>query len=98
MCSRLWSEATHSGLAEATRPEILAGDLAPLALQLAAWGCPGGGGLRWLDAPPPPQLAAGRALLASLGAVDAAGRVTDHGAPGVRILIDTKNYLFIYHN
>ena len=81
MCYRLWSEATHSSLAEATRPEILTGDLAPLALQLAAWGCPDGGGLRWVDSPPPLQLRAGRELLGNLGAVNASGRITEHGAP-----------------
>lgn len=35
---RLWTEAAHRGLAAADRPEILEADLAPLALDLAAWG------------------------------------------------------------
>lgn len=49
---------------------MLQADLAPLALQLAAWGVqvvPGVGGsgvedLRWLD-PPPPQVGTAHALL-----------------------------------
>lgn len=38
VCYRLWSEEAHSALPEATRPEITSADLAPLALELAAWG------------------------------------------------------------
>ncbi len=37
VCYRLWSEAAHAKLAEASPPEILSADLAPLALQLASW-------------------------------------------------------------
>ena len=82
VCYRLWTESTHRGMQESTRPEILTGDLAPLALQLAAWGCPSGAGLRWVDAPPPQQLLAGRQLLGDLGAVDAGGGITEHGMLG----------------
>ena len=37
VCYRLWSEAAHAKLAEASPLEILSADLAPLALQLASW-------------------------------------------------------------
>ncbi len=37
-CYRLWPEAEQRGLAPFTPPEILAADLAPLALELAQWG------------------------------------------------------------
>ena len=39
VCYRLWSEAAHSQRQEATPPEILSADLAPLALQLACSKC-----------------------------------------------------------
>jgi ATP-dependent helicase HrpB len=65
-------------------PEILAADLAPLALELAVWGADAAS-LAWLDPPPAPPLAQARALLAALGALDASGRVTTHGRAVARI-------------
>ncbi|HTW37844.1 MAG TPA: ATP-dependent helicase HrpB [Steroidobacteraceae bacterium] len=79
VCYRLWSEEAHRGLAPQSAPEILDADLAALALELAAWGVREAGELRWLDPPPPPMLASARELLARLGAVDRAGRITAHG-------------------
>ncbi len=37
-CYRLWSETTQRGLVPQSLPEIRGADLAPLALELAAWG------------------------------------------------------------
>lgn len=54
-------------------------DLAPLALQLAGWGCPDGQGLAWLDAPDPQALAEARQLLQDLGALDDKGSLTRTG-------------------
>ncbi|KAK9812634.1 hypothetical protein WJX72_000985 [[Myrmecia] bisecta] len=79
VCYRLWSERQHAALEDATRPEIASGDLCPLALQLALWGCPDGAGLPWLDPPPQHTLEAARALLQSLGALDAKGSTTVEG-------------------
>jgi ATP-dependent helicase HrpB len=76
---RLWGESRQRNLAAATPPEITTADLAPLALDLAAWGTLDGAGLAWLDPPPAAALAQARELLAGLGAVDAAGRLTPHG-------------------
>ena len=78
VCYRLWTEVTQRALAAATTPEILEADLAPLALDLACWGTTEGA-LAWLDPPPPPHLAQARELLAELGALDAAARVTPAG-------------------
>jgi ATP-dependent helicase HrpB len=78
-CYRLLPEAEHHGLAPYAAPEILEADLAPLALELAAAGVPDPAALRWLDAPPAAAFARARALLAQLGALDAAGRMTAHG-------------------
>jgi len=78
-CWRLWSEAEDRALAPHDSPEILAADLAPLALDLARWGVADAGALAWLDPPPAAHLAQARALLARLGAIDADGRITRHG-------------------
>jgi ATP-dependent helicase HrpB len=79
VCYRLWSEAEHRALAPRPTPEILAADLAPLALELALWGTRDAASLAWLDPPPAPALAEARALLARLGALDESGAITPHG-------------------
>jgi ATP-dependent helicase HrpB len=79
VCYRAWSADAHRSLAPFTAPEILAADLAPLALDLALWGARDANALKWLDAPPAPMLAAARDLLARLGALDVDGRITPHG-------------------
>ena len=79
VCYRLWSKATESRMAELRQPEIVAADLAPLALQVAAWGEPHPALLPWLTPPPDASLKDAQTLLAALGAIDAEGRVTSHG-------------------
>ncbi len=79
VCYRLWDEAEHAALPSRSVPEILDTDLAPLALDLAAAGVTDPLALRWLDAPPPGALAAARALLLHLGALDPSGLITAHG-------------------
>jgi ATP-dependent helicase HrpB len=81
---RLWTEASHRGLAAQETPEILEADLAPLALDLAAWGAEAAS-LPFLDSPPAGALAAARALLATLGALDAAGAITAKGRAMARL-------------
>jgi ATP-dependent helicase HrpB len=76
---RLWGESRQRNLAAATPPEVTTADLAPLALDLAAWGVPDGAGLAWLDPPPAAALAQARDLLARLGAVDGDAHLTPHG-------------------
>lgn len=76
---RLWEEAAHKALPEFAPPEITTADLAPLLLRLARWGATDPAGLAWLDEPPEPAVAAARASLATLGALDAAGRITPLG-------------------
>ncbi len=79
VCYRLWPEAAHRALDPCTRPEILDADLAPLALELAAWGVKDAADLPWLDAPPPAAMARARDLLTGLGAIDAGGAITPLG-------------------
>ena len=85
VCYRLWTEEAQRGLVPFTAPEILDADLAPLALELAAWGVADAASLPWLTPPPAAALATARALLLDLGAVDAAGAITPHGRAMSRI-------------
>jgi ATP-dependent helicase HrpB len=78
-CIRLWDESQHAALPLRPTPEVLAADLAPLALELACAGHAEATALRWLDAPPAGALAQARQLLRDLGALDGDGRVTAHG-------------------
>lgn len=79
VCYRLWSEAEDRALQPFTAPEIAEADLAPLALDLAQWGIQDANALAWLEPPPAAALAQARELLAELGAIDAARRMTPHG-------------------
>lgn len=79
VCRRLWTEQEHRHLAVRNTPEILESDLAPLALELAAWGVVDPAELRWLDPPPAAALAQARDLLVQLGALEKSGTITPHG-------------------
>jgi ATP-dependent RNA helicase HrpB len=85
VCYRAWGEGAHAALGAFTPPEILAADLAPLALELASWGARDARELRWLDTPPAAMLASARELLGRLGALDAHGRITAHGRDMARL-------------
>jgi ATP-dependent helicase HrpB len=85
VCYRLWTEEAQRGLLPFTAPEILDADLAPLALELAAWGVSDAATLPWLTPPPAASLATARALLLDLGAIDDQGTITPHGRAMSRI-------------
>jgi ATP-dependent RNA helicase HrpB len=76
---RCWPEHEHATLPAQPEPEIRTADLTRLALELACWGTPDGTALDWWDPPPPGALAAGRAVLSALGALDRTGAVTARG-------------------
>ncbi len=84
VCYRLWTHAAERALAPHSPAEITEADLAPLALELAAW-CSTADSLAWLD--PPPAAALGRAqeLLRALGATGDDGRITAHGRAMARL-------------
>lgn len=84
-CYRLWNEGQTGSLQPYDRPEILDADLAGLVLDLAAWGTADPHGLSWLDPPPEPAWNEAVALLTSLDAVDADGRLTGHGRALARL-------------
>jgi ATP-dependent helicase HrpB len=81
---RLWTAAKHRGLAPFDPPEILQAELAGLALDCAAWGA-APADLPFPDQPPAGPLAAGQALLSSLGGLDDQGRITDLGRGMARL-------------
>jgi len=66
-------------MAQSRTPEILEADLAPLVLDLAAFGESRPEGLMWLTPPPMERLRLAGALLRSLGAVDSDGLITPLG-------------------
>ncbi|MFE6924929.1 ATP-dependent helicase HrpB [Nocardia sp. NPDC057663] len=76
---RCWPEYEHQTLPAYPEPEIRTAELTRLALELACWGTPDGSGLAWWDAPPEGGLAAGRAVLRALGALDNTDRITPRG-------------------
>ncbi len=79
ICYRLWSEPETASLPAFAEPEIRAADLSGLVLDCAEWGVADPATLAWLDPPPKAALEAARAELQDLGALDAAGRITDLG-------------------
>ncbi|HMM19102.1 MAG TPA: ATP-dependent helicase HrpB [Selenomonadales bacterium] len=79
VCYRLWTRWEDERLEARSLPEILSADLAPLALELAAWGATDPVRLLWLDPPPAAAFAQARELLQGLGALDGSGTITPHG-------------------
>jgi len=78
-CLRLWTGEEHHSLPPFHPPEIVAVDLAGLALELALWGVSDAAELRWLDPPRSGPYRQARELLISLGAITASGRITETG-------------------
>jgi ATP-dependent helicase HrpB len=79
VCYRLWDEPQTASLEPYGKPEILAADLSGFMLDLAQWGVADPAALAFLDPPPVAALTEATALLRELGAIDAAGRITDEG-------------------
>lgn len=79
LCLRLWPEEEDRGRAERRPAEIEEADLAPLALQIAAWGVADAAALRFPTPPPAGPLAQARALLTDLGALGPGGAIAAHG-------------------
>ena len=69
ICYRVWSEEQQQRLVEHSTPEILQADLAPMALQLLAWGVGDPAELAWLDAPPSAPYAQAVSILETCGAI-----------------------------
>ncbi|AXC49275.1 ATP-dependent helicase HrpB [Paracoccus suum] len=78
VCYRMWARAEEGAMPAFAPPEIASADLTGLALELAVWGGDPAQ-MAFLTSPPAAAMAEARALLADLGALDAAGRITPHG-------------------
>jgi ATP-dependent helicase HrpB len=85
VCFRLWTEQDDRKLPLQGTPEILEADLAPLALELAAWGVSSPLELQWLDSPPKGAYQQAIVLLTQLGALNQEGSITSHGRKMVEI-------------
>ncbi len=90
VCFRLWEEAATAGLKPYAEPEILSADLSGLLLDCAAWGEVDPARLAFLDPPPRGALAEARALLMSIGAIDAGGHITDEGRAISRLALPPR--------
>lgn len=81
---RLWARSEEVQRPDYATPGLQQVDLLPLALELAGWG-EAVAELDWLEPPPAHGLAAARAILRELGAVDTDGRITEHGHALLRL-------------
>jgi ATP-dependent helicase HrpB len=90
VCLHLIGAEQAARAAAQAEPEILQSDLSGLLLELCQWGCCDVTQMCWLDAPPAANLAAARRLLASLGALDDAGRLTARGRQMAQMGIDPR--------
>ncbi|MBQ1024199.1 ATP-dependent helicase HrpB [Micromonospora sp. C95] len=82
---RCWSPGVHERLPGQPEPEIATADLTGFALELAAWGAPGGTGLALPDPPPAAAMTVAHETLTDLGAIDANGRITERGRAVVAV-------------
>lgn len=79
VCYQLWSLGTEHRMAECRTPEIEEADLAPMMLDIAAWGESRVEELPWLTTPPKGHVGQARELLTLLGATTAEGLITPLG-------------------
>lgn len=86
-CLRLWPE--NRRLVDQEDPEILRGDLAPLALTMAAWGADKGE-MPWLTPPPPGPWERAKGLLRDLELLSPEGVITPLGQGSLRLGIHPR--------
>lgn len=85
ICYRLWPEPETKALVPHDDPEIRIADLAPLVLDMAAWGVTVANGLPWLEEPPRGTFAQAQDLLQRLEALDGNRSITAHGRAMARL-------------
>ena len=87
---RLWEEAATAALPAHDPPEILEADLSSLLLTCLLWGEGDPRRLPFLDPPTEAALAEARDRLGRLGAIDDAGRVTEHGRAVAQLPLEPR--------
>jgi ATP-dependent helicase HrpB len=85
---RLYTRHDHDGRSEFEVPEILREDLAETLLAVSA--LEAGGGIDWLEPPPPAALEVARTLLLRLGALDPGGAITGLGRRMLRLPVHPR--------
>ena len=83
ICLRYWKESDFRDPERS--PEILETDLAPLLLDILAWGASGPFELTWLTKPPEAGISRAFELLRTLGLIDRDNRLTDEGRKAAEI-------------
>jgi len=79
VCLRLWSETEHARRLGHIAPELLRTDIAETVLTLKSLGVEDAAGFDWVTRPQDSALEAAEKMLINLGAVDAAGQLTEIG-------------------
>jgi ATP-dependent helicase HrpA len=90
VCIRLYDEPGFAGRPSFTDPEILRSSLAGVILRMKSLGLGAVEEFPFLDPPPRKAIADGYALLAELGAVDAANELTSIGRELARLPLDPR--------
>lgn len=88
-CIRLWTRTEQEQLPERRLPEILTADLAPLALDLAAFGA-SVQDVPWIDTPPDGHYRQAIELLRELHALDDHGNITSDGREMARMAMHPR--------
>ncbi|MEP0640580.1 MAG: ATP-dependent helicase HrpB [Roseobacter sp.] len=88
-CYKLWTKGEDGALPAFPPAEIEASDLTGLALEIAQWGSQPED-MRFLTPPHAGRLAEARAVLKMLGALDANGRITEHGRKLARLPVHPR--------
>jgi ATP-dependent helicase HrpB len=80
VCYRMWTQVTHTRLAEHRVPEIMEADLCSLVLELIKWGTDDISKLCWLTLPPKSSLQQAYDTLVQIGALEEnTYKLTEHG-------------------
>ena len=88
-CYRMWTKGAEGALAAYPPPEIEAGDLTGLVLELALWGATERD-LAFVTPPSDGGMTAARDLLRNLGALDRQGRITEHGRAMAKLPVHAR--------
>jgi ATP-dependent helicase HrpB len=90
VCRRLWTIGEERGLTPQTAAEIQRVELSGAVLELAAWGENDPATFPWFEPPAPATLRQAQEQLQQLGAITAAGQITDLGSAMARLPLQPR--------